>query len=179
MTLSNEELNGILNDGRKALALAEAHHSERQGVDYKLVVKETQRMLKRIDEQLKRAYMLSYLEAKCYCDEYLEGKNSLGDLGESYGYLHSRVELNKGTIDAYFQERRPSDYGKMKGSRIKKGAEGYTEKTLRKYASGEYEAEMAIMTEEHYQRIRKQAETIKLLQRKIRSIVIFTDDVKN
>ena len=92
MTLSNEELNAILNDGRKALALAEAHHSERQGVDYKLVVKATQRMLKRIDEQLKRAYMLSYLEAKCYCDEYLEGKNSLGDLGESYGYLHSRVE---------------------------------------------------------------------------------------
>ncbi|MEE2732958.1 MAG: conjugative transfer protein MobI(A/C) [Pseudomonadota bacterium] len=173
MTLSSEEIDAILSDCREALGLAEAHHEERKGIDSKLVLKATQGILRRLDELLKRAYLLTYLEAKRYCDAYLEGKSSLGDFGESYGYLHSRVELNKGTIDAYFQERRPNEYGKMMNSRIKKGAKGYAERALIRYASGEYEAELAIMTEEHYQRLRKQAETIKVMQRKIRSIEIF------
>ena len=179
MTLSHEEIDAILNDGRKAFALAEAHHEERKGIHHNLVLKATQGVLRRLDENLKRAYLLTYLEAKRYCDAYLEGKSSLGDLGESYGYLHSRVEINKGTIDAYFQERRPNEYGRMMNSRIKKGANGYTERTLRKYASGEYEAELAIMTEEQYQRIRKQAEYIKIMQRKVRSIEIFPADARD
>lgn len=178
MVITTEELESLLTNCREILELAEAHHDQRKGIEPRQILVISQKELKRIDELLARAYALSYLEAKLHCDAYLEGKGSLKDMGETYGYLHSRVEMNNGSIDAYFQEIRPNNFGSMNRERVRKGKDGYSEIKLKRYAAHDTEAEMALMTEEHYERIRRQASAIKEMRKRIRSLEIFNPNIE-
>lgn len=161
-------------DNRLVMALAEGTPESRSGLDPAVVRKATQIALLELERLLMSAYDTGYLEAKLHCDSYHEGKNSMSDLGESYGYLNSYVSMNKRTIDARFQVKRPNSHGFMERKNIRHGADGgYSEIQLKKHAAHEYEAELAIMVEEHYARIRKQCKVIKAALRSLRKIEIF------
>jgi len=153
--------------------LTEAHYKDREDISPKEIRQATQQVLLNIEAQLNFAYELTYLEIKRYCDDFHDGKRSLGDLGEAYGVLSSYVEKPGGSISARFQLRRPKLGGGFSKKNLNKDSkEGYAERTLRRHAQS-HEGELAVMTEEHYVRLREQGKKIKETRRKLRTIKLF------
>ncbi|MCW4286165.1 MAG: conjugative transfer protein MobI(A/C) [Candidatus Thiodiazotropha endolucinida] len=165
-------MRGTMSD-EEVMALAEGEATDRAHLDATAVRKHTQSVLSEIESLLERAYNLTYLEAKLHCDAYHEGKNSFSDLGESYGYINSFVRRDGGTNCMRFAYRRPTGSGHLIRENIRMSSQGYTEASFKR-AAHEYEKELAVMTEEHYSRLRNQGKTLKSVARKIRSIEIFT-----
>lgn len=163
---------GIISD-EEVMTMAEGEATDRAHLDAAAVRKRTQSVLSEIESLLERAYNLTYLEAKLHCDAYHEGKNSFSDLGESYGYINSFVRRDGGTNCMRFAYRRPTGSGYLVRENIRMSSHGYTEASFKR-AAHEYEKELAMMTEEHYSRLRNQGKTLKSVARKIRSIEIFT-----
>lgn len=157
----------------EVLALVEGEAADRSHLDATAVRKHTQTVLNEIAHLLEKAYNLTYLEAKLHCDAYHEGKNSFSDLGETYGYINSFVRRDGGTNCMRFAYRRPTGTGHLIRENIRMSAKGYTGSSFKR-AAHEYEKELAVMTEEHYSRLRTQGKTLKSVARKIRSIEIFT-----
>lgn len=159
----------------KIQELADGHYSERKGLSGDEILQPTHELLRQLEQALNRAYLLTYLEAKLRCDEFFEGKLHAGDVGEKYGYINSRVEMNKGSIDMYFQSKRPGQDGFFKRKRITKAKKtGYAESKLRRYAASEFEANLAMHTEMYYKGLRDQADKIKRAQKLLREIETFT-----
>jgi len=159
----------------KIKELADGHYSEREGLREDEVMQHTHELLVQLERALKRAYLWTYLEAKLHCDGFFIDKLHAGDVGEKYGYLNSRVEMNKGTIDMYFQSKRPGQDNFFKRKRITRAKKtGYADNKLRRYASSEFEGHLAMHAETHYKRLRDQAEKIKRAQKLLREIEIFT-----
>lgn len=104
----------------KIQELADGHYSERKWLSGDEILQPTHELLRQLEQALNRAYLLTYLEAKLRCDEFFEGKLHAGDVGEKYGYINSRVEMNKGSIDMYFQSKRPGQDGFSSGSELQK-----------------------------------------------------------
>lgn len=156
------------------LGLAEGPHPDREGLVADDVMQQAKDYLRGLEQQLAVLHALTYLEAKVRCDEYIVGKNKMVDLGETYGYLNSRVEMNKGTIDMYFQSKRPGGDGYFRRFRIAKAKKtGYASGRLRRYAAHESEAELANATEAHYKRLRDQADKIKKAMRAVRDLELY------
>lgn len=167
-------MHGTSLSGDEALTLAESETRDRAHLDPTAVRKHTQAVLSEVENLLEKAYNLTYLEAKLHCDAYHEGKNSFSDLGESYGYINSFVRRDGGTNCMRFAYRRPTGNGHLIRENIRMSSQGYTEASFKR-AAHEYEKELAVMTEEHYSRLREQGKTLKSVARKIRNIEIFTD----
>ena len=156
----------------EVMFLAEGEKKDRAHLDAISVRKHTQEVLSEIDHLLEKAYNLTYLEATLHCDGFHEGKNSFSDIGESYGYINSFVRRDGGTNCMRFAYRRPTGSGNLIRQNIRMGIQGYTKASFKR-AGHEYEKELALMTEEHYSRLRNQGKTLKSVARKIRSIDIF------
>jgi len=159
--------------------LAEGSSSNRSHLDSVDIRKHTQKILSEIETLLETAYNLTYLEGVLHCDQYHEGKNSFTDMGETYGYINSFVRRDGGTNCLRFAYRRPTSGGSLIRENIRMSSQGYTPASFKR-AAHTYEKELALMTEEHYSRLRDQGKTIKTLARKTRSIEIFKSrDISN
>ncbi|NND77634.1 MAG: hypothetical protein HKN39_05575 [Flavobacteriales bacterium] len=170
-------MGNLLNDD-DVMALAEGEADDRSHLDATAVRKLTQHVLNDVERLLERAYNLTYLEAKLHCDAYHEGKNSFSDLGESYGYINSFVRRDGGTNCMRFAYRRPTGNGHLIRENIRMPSQGYTAASFKRSAH-DYEKELAVMTEEHYSRLRNQGKTLKSVARKIRNVEIFNNGDAN
>jgi len=155
--------------------LANGKPEDRAHLNVDVVRKQNQNILKKIEELLALSYNLTYLEGVLYCDDFHEGKNSFDDLGETYGYINSFVRRDSGTNCFRFSYRRPLAGGKLIRQNIPMKAKGYTLASFKR-AAHDYEKELALMTEEHYSRLRAQGKTTKEMARKLRAIKIFAHE---
>lgn len=117
---------------------------------------------------LELAHLQAYLEGKIHCDSYHEGKRSFKDLGESYGYINSFVRQDGGSNAFRFAYRRPTGAGYVIRENIRPTQKGYTESCFKR-AAHDYEKELALMTEEHYARLRQSSRIVRSAIRKLKS----------
>ena len=143
-----------------------------KGLNVKEVRKQAESMLLEIEEKLKFANDLTCLEMRVRCNDYHEAKESLNDLGEPYGQLSSYIERQGESVRARFYLLTPTKYQPRRVAINPARKTGYSPAQLRKVA-GEYEGEMAAMTEEHYARLRLQAVKIREMLKKIRAMKTF------
>lgn len=157
-----------LYDIHTVMALADGPASDREHVHVDLVTDAHTQAIHRAVELLELSYALIYLEGKFRCDSYHEGKNSFCDLGETYGYINNFVRQEGGTNTFRFQYRRPLSGGKIIRQNLRMPLGGYTRHSFRR-AGHEYEEELAVMIEEHYQRLRRCGKIIKKSLRSLRT----------
>lgn len=150
-----------------AFRLAEGSPEERKDLHPKEVRRDTQEILLKIDELLALAYENTYLETKIHCNNFYEGKHSLADFGEECGNLSSYVERSGDSIRSRFYLRIPTKYNPKWKPINPARKTGYSPSQLRKVA-GRLEGELAVMTEEHYARLRMQLAKL----REIRGILL-------
>jgi len=150
------------------MALANGHHSDREGLTVLEVARANVELMDHLMEGLQLSYALLYLHAKLHCDQFHEGKNSFGDLGESYGYTGNTVRMENGSLSCRFYERRPLPSGRLLRRSIPMKNGRYTRGCFKRSAAHDYEMELALMTEEHYELLRKTGKNIKTAIRKIR-----------
>lgn len=147
-----------------AFRLAEGAPEERKGLDPDEVRRLTKEVLIKIDELLEMAHEKTYLEMKIHCDNFHKGKHSLRDFGEDCSNLSSYVERSGDSIRSRFYLRVPTKY-KTQWKPINPARQtGYNPSQLRKVA-GRLEGELAVMTEEHYARLRVQAAKLKEIRK--------------
>ncbi len=157
-----------LYDIHAVMALADGPPSDREQMRVDVVIDAHAQVIQRAVELLELVYALIYLEGKFHCDDFHEGKNSFCDLGETYGYINSFVRQEGGTNTFRFQYRRPLPSGKLIRENLRMPLGGYTRHSFRR-AGHEYEEELSVMTEEHYQRLRRCGKIIKKSLRSIRT----------
>jgi hypothetical protein len=158
-----------IGDDQDILDDARGKPQQRSYVDLEAVQKDIVEVLERAEKSLQTAYNLCFLEAVLHCDRYHEGKKSFREHHKQYGYLHAAVELNKGSIDAYFQYRKPSEFGFQCQDRIRKGRNaGYTPNRLLRRASHDLEGDLALAIEAEFHRVRKIGWKIKAAMTNIR-----------
>ncbi|RLT87700.1 MULTISPECIES: conjugative transfer protein MobI(A/C) [unclassified Ketobacter] len=145
-------------------AIAEDIVDARQGLSDFMVRKASFETLCSVLTLLESVHSLAYLEGKIHCDNYHEGKRSFKDLGESYGYLNTFVRQEQGSNTFRFGYRRPTGQGSIIRENIRPAKEGYTENNFKR-AAHDYEKELAMMTEEHYRRLRKGSRIVRKAMR--------------
>ncbi len=155
-------------DINTVIALADGEPPERAHVNVDHVVNANARTVHHIYKLLQLLYAQIYLEGKLRCDDYHEGKNSFDDLGETYGYINAYVRQEGGTNTFRFCYRRPLPSGTIFRENLRMNKCGYTRRSFRR-AAHEYEVELAMMTEEHFCRLRNYGKTIKKALRSLRS----------
>ncbi len=147
-----------------AFCLAEGSPEERRGLHPDEVRRITEELMLKIDELLELAHDKTYLEIKIHCDNFFDGKRSLREFGEDCSNLGSYVERSGDSIRSRFHLRTPTKY-KTKWKPINPARKtGYSPSQLRKFA-GRLEGELAVMTEEHYARLRVQASKLKEIRK--------------
>ncbi len=162
----------ITNDG--LLELASGTPDGRRHLTPEGVRQETEAVLNDIEALFDRAYNLTYLEAKLHCDAYHEGKHDFARMGQTYGYITAFVRRENGTNTMRFGYRRPTSTGTVFRKSIRKTArKGYLPDALRQ-AAHEYERSLIQLTEEQFERLRKQGKAVRGMWRTLRSIAIFS-----
>jgi len=151
----------------QVMALANGHPSDRDGLTVLEVARTNLELMHELMDGLQICYALLYLEGTLHCDAFHEGKDSFGDLGESYGYMGSTVRMENGSLSLRYYYRRPLPSGKLlrRGIPMKNGR--YVRSSFNQ-AAHDYERELALMTEEHYAVLRETGKNLKNAIRKIR-----------
>ncbi|MBU2708639.1 hypothetical protein KCM76_21785 [Zooshikella marina] len=156
-----------LQDIESVKALAEGSPEERAHLEPFPVRRASIETLRTAIALLELAHLQAYLEGKMHCDSYHEGKRSFKDLGESYGYINSFVRQDGGSNTFRFAYRRPAGAGHVIKENIRPTQKGYTENCFKR-AADDYEKELALMTEEHYARLRQSSRIVRSAIRKLK-----------
>lgn len=125
-----------------------------------------------IEEELTKIHLLSFLEAQLHCDNYHKVKEQFLKMGLDYGFISPNVRQHLGTNDLTFKRR----YLKEKGSPgdrhyyypIQKVRGNFNRQAFKKYSSHDEELDLAMMTEGHFKRLRKQSNEMKAVMRQIK-----------
>ncbi len=126
-----------------------------------------------IEEELRKLHLLSLLEGQLHSDNYHKVKSQFRQMGLHYGFISPYARLHKGSLDLTFTRRYLKDKDRGEGDDhhyypIHKVRGGFNRPAFKKYASHEDELDLALMTEGHFRRLRKQASEMKSIMRQIK-----------
>lgn len=152
-----------------------AHYTEskenRTNIDAETARQWIEESFVRIEEELRKIHLLTFLEAQLHCDNYHKVKDQFLRMSLDYGFISPFVRQHLGTNDLTFKRRYLKERGTGEGHNyypIQKVRGNFNRQAFKRYSSHDEELDLAVMTEEHFKRLRKQSGEMKAILRQIK-----------
>lgn len=129
-----------------------------------------------MEQLIDELYDLCCLEAKKHCDGFHNAKSDFRRLGQDFGFISAFVRQHKGSNEFTFKRRYLGEKkeGETRGPvyrhPIKKIGGKYTRSALSPWSSHQDELNLALMTEEHFQRLREMGSFLKAQKRAFKRV---------